>query len=150
MRRQMVTAVYNNVSNLQKGFTETRRGDVELSKKCSHASILSIWTEEIQAQNEEWTPQTAINCNTFWRQSSCTRNSSLANTKICMLLYYYCFVLLCVWGQFPSTIFSERGGGGLCHKFGAYIWRDLFLEFYGITVLRFLLNHPLGKFKDKT
>ena len=49
------------------------------------------------------------------------------------------FVLLCIWGQFPST--SPRGAyfrtgdfteGFLCYEFGgAYTWRDLFSEFYG-------------------
>ena len=64
--------------------------------KRSHASpySLSICTEEIQAESEEWTPQTAINCNTFWLQSFGTCNSPLAKTKIYMLRYRYCFVTL--------------------------------------------------------
>ena len=45
----------------------------------------------------------AMNCGTFWVQSIGTRNSSLANTETYMLLYRYCLVLLCIWGQFPST-----------------------------------------------
>ena len=53
------------------------------------------------------------------------------------------FVLLCIWGQFPSTSplggFYLGGGGGdlkegfLRYEFGgAYTWRGLFSEFYGI------------------
>ena len=33
---------------------------------------------------------------------------------------------------------------------GAYTWRDLFSEFYGITVRRFLLKSRFGKIKEKT
>ena len=52
------------------------------------------------------------------------------------------FVLLCIWGQFPST--SPLGGLYLEGRFngslfalgvwGAYIWRGLFSEFYGTSV----------------
>ena len=52
----------------------------------------------------------------------------------------FCFVLLCIWEQFPST--SPRGAyfrrgdfteGFLCYEFGggAYTWRGLFSEIYG-------------------
>ena len=40
----------------------------------------------------------------------------------------FCFVLLCIWGQFPST---SPGGG-------AYIWRSLFSEFYGTPIIQFV------------
>ena len=59
-------------------------------------------------------------------------------------IYDFCFVLLCIRGQIPST--SSRGGlyskgrfkggflrydlGGLIFG-GAYTWRGLFSEFYG-------------------
>ena len=39
---------------------------------------------------------------TFWLQSFGTRNSSLANAKIYMLLYSFCFVLFWIWGIFPT------------------------------------------------
>ena len=39
-------------NQLQKGFSETRFEDVDLSKS-SHASTLSIWAEKIQATSEE-------------------------------------------------------------------------------------------------
>ena len=60
-------------------------------------------------------------------------------------IYHFCFVLLCTRGQIPST--SPRGAynrkgdlteGFLCYDFGgltfggAYTWRGLFSEFYGI------------------
>ena len=61
-------------------------------------------------------------------------------------MYRFCFVLLCIKGQFPSA--TPRGGGAyiwrgdltegfLCYEFGglifggAYTWRDLFSKFYG-------------------
>ena len=37
-----------------------------------------------------------------------TRNSSLANTKIYMLLYRYCFVLLCISKYKPSRAYIRR------------------------------------------
>ena len=33
---------------------------------------------------------------------------------------------------------------------GAYTWRDLFSEFYGLTVHRFLLKSRFVKIKEKT
>ena len=54
-------------------------------------------------------------------------------------IYHFCFVLLCIGGQIPST--SPPGGlylegpfyGGFfpLQFWGAYIWRVLFSEFYG-------------------
>ena len=51
----------------------------------------------------------------------------------------FCFVLLCIWGQFSK--YKTPGGlywrgdfteGFLCYEFGgAYTWRGLFSEFYG-------------------
>ena len=59
----------------------------------------------------------------------------------------FCFVLLCIWWQIPSTsppggLYSEGrfNGGFLALPFwGAYIWRGLFLEFYGIYYMAFSL-----------
>ena len=54
-------------------------------------------------------------------------------------IYRFCFVLLCIWGQIPSTsppggLHSEErfNGGFFALPFwGAYMWRGLFSEFYG-------------------
>ena len=62
-------------------------------------------------------------------------------------LYRLCFVLRCIWRQFPSTsprgaciwrgdltegfLRYEFGGGGLIFG-GAYTWKSLFSEFYSI------------------
>ena len=59
--------------------------------------------------------------------------------------YHFCFVLLCIRGQIPSTsapggLYSEGrfNGGSFVLRFlglifgGAYTWRDLFSEFYGM------------------
>ena len=55
-------------------------------------------------------------------------------------IYHFCFVLLCIRGQIPSTsppggLYSEgRFNGGLfaLRFWGAYTRRGLFSEFYGI------------------
>ena len=60
-------------------------------------------------------------------------------------IYHFCFVLLCIRGQIPSTsppgayirtgdlteCFLRYNFGGLIFG-GAYKWRGLFSEFYGI------------------
>ena len=61
-------------------------------------------------------------------------------------IYHFCFVLLCIRGQIPSTsppggLYSEGrfNGGFLRYEFGglifgrAYTLRGLFSEFYGIS-----------------
>ena len=56
-------------------------------------------------------------------------------------IYHFCFVLLCIRGQIPSTsppgrLYSEgRFNGGFFELrfWGAHTWRGLFSEFYGIT-----------------
>ena len=56
-------------------------------------------------------------------------------------IYHFCFVLLCIRGQIPSTsppgdLYSEErfiGGFFALRFFGAYIWRGLFSEFYGTS-----------------
>ena len=58
-------------------------------------------------------------------------------------IYHFCFVLLCIRGQIPSTrppggLYSEmRFNGGFFAIWGgiyleAYTWRGLFSEFYGM------------------
>ena len=61
-------------------------------------------------------------------------------------IYTFCFVLLCIRGQIPSTSppgayirrsdltegFLRYDFGGLIFG-GAYTWRSLFSEFYGIS-----------------
>ena len=55
-------------------------------------------------------------------------------------IYRFCFVLLCIWGQFskykpPWGLYLEglfNGGFFALPVWGAYIWRGLFSEFYGI------------------
>ena len=57
-------------------------------------------------------------------------------------MYRFCFVLVCIWGQFskykpPRGLYLGGGGGfngGLfaLPDWGPYIWRGLFSEFYGM------------------
>ena len=74
-------------------------------------------------------------------------------------IYHFCFVLLCIRGQIPSTSPREasirRGDltegvlrndfGGLIFG-GAYILRGLFLEFYGTLSLLLVLSLALRGF----
>ena len=66
-----------------------------------------------------------------------TRNSSLANTKIYMLLYRYCFVLLCISKYKPPRAYIRRGDlteGFLRYEFkGALIFGGS--DFPNFTVL---------------
>ena len=63
-------------------------------------------------------------------------------------IYHFCFVLLCIRGQIPSTsppgAYIRRGDlteGFLRYDFGglifggAYTWRGLFSEFYGKSIV---------------
>ena len=58
-------------------------------------------------------------------------------------IYHFCFVLLCIRGQIPSTspprgLYLEgrfNGGFFALRYWGAYIWRGLLLEFYGTRLL---------------
>ena len=51
-------------------------------------------------------------------------------------IYHFCFVLLCIWGQIPSTsppgAYIRRGdlteGFFMLPFWGAYIWRNLYME----------------------
>ena len=102
--------------------------------KLSHASTLSVWTEEIQAKTGEWTKQTAIYCDTFWLQSFNTRNSSFRKCKnLC-----YCTVFALFHFGFENNFRVQASGGGLggaiCRFFalrvwGAYAWRGYFRDF---------------------
>ena len=62
-----------------------------------------------------------------------TRNSYLANIKIYIIVNRDYFVLLCIWGQFPSRspLGLIFGGAILRYQFGGggYIWRAYFLNF---------------------
>ena len=62
-------------------------------------------------------------------------------------IYHFCFVLLCIRGQIPSTsapggLYSEGRFNGeffALRFWGAYIWRGLYMEgliseFYGICI----------------
>ena len=72
-------------------------------------------------------------------------------------IYRFCFVLLCIWGQFskykpPAGLQLGRGVGGMRFSggffassvLGAYIWRGLFLEFYGINKIFLSFQVPLN------
>ena len=78
-----------------------------------------------------------------WREICVSKSIGLACSG--KEIYHFCFVLLCIRGQIPST--SPPGGlysegrftkGFLCYDFGglifggAYVWRGLFSELYGI------------------
>ena len=113
----------------------------------------------MQAKSEEWTTQTARNwnCETFWLQSFCTRNSSLANAKIYVLLHRFCFFILYLRAISKYRLSGAyiRGGnltedffflryefGGL--KFGgAYFWIFRYFESFCSKVSG--LKSKLGK-----
>ena len=56
-------------------------------------------------------------------------------------IYHFCFVLLCIRGQIPRIsppggLYSAgrfNGGFFALRFWGAYIWRGLFSEFYGMS-----------------
>ena len=116
--------------------------------KFSYASTLFIllWTEEIQSKTEEWTTQTAIYGDTLWLQSlgTCNTCSYLANAKIYVLLYSFCFLLYWIWWQSSSEYKTGAlvFGGAIYRRLlcltilggifgGAYTWRGLFSELCG-------------------
>ena len=59
------------------------------------------------------------------------------------VIYHFCFVLLCIRGQIPNTsplggLYSEGRFNGEFFAFrlqGAYTWRGLFSEFYGMKIV---------------
>ena len=66
-------------------------------------------------------------------------------------IYHVCFVLLCIRRQIPSAsppggLYSEgrfNGGFFALRFWGAYIWRGLFSEFYGILFV--VLGHSFRR-----
>ena len=101
--------------------------------KLSHASTLSILTEEIQAKTEERGTQTAIYCGTFLLQSLGTRNSYMCYCTVFALFYFEFERNFRV--QSPRRVYLEgRFIGGF---FALRVWEGLYLEglifqFYGI------------------
>ena len=71
-------------------------------------------------------------------------------------IYHFCFVLLCTRGQIPSTsppggLYPEgrfNGGSFVLRFMGAYIWRGLFSEFYGILSGRYRYPPSFHALKD--
>ena len=99
----------------------------------------------------KWTTtQTAMYCETFWLQAFGTRNSSLTNAKVYVLLYsliLFNFEFegnfqvqapggLYLVGWFKGGFFTLRGWGLIFG--GAYTWRGLFFRIlqwlYGMSV----------------
>ena len=81
-----------------------------------------------------------------WREICISNSIGLACSG--KEIYHFCFVFLCTQGQIPSTspprAYIWRGNlteGFLRYDFGglifggAYTWRGLFSEFYGMSVL---------------
>ena len=85
--------------------------------------------------------------------------------KICLLklaglacsgkeIYHFCFVLLCIGGQIPSTsplggLYPEgrfRGEFFPLRFWGAYIWRGLYMEGLIFGILWYILVSPLFYF----
>ena len=96
--------------------------------KLSHASTLSIWTEEIQAKTEEWTKQTAIYCDTLWLQSFNTRNSSFRQMQKFMC-YWTVFALFHFRFEGNFRVQAPGGGlGGANYRFFALRVWGLYLE----------------------
>ena len=67
-------------------------------------------------------------------------------------IYHFCFVLLCIREQIPCTsppggLYSKgrfNGGFFVLRFWGAYIWRGLFSEFYGMLFNYALLYFAWG------
>ena len=63
-------------------------------------------------------------------------------------IYHFCFVLLCIRGQIPSTsppegLCSEglfNGGFFALRLWGVYIWRGLYMEGLIFRILRYINN----------
>ena len=62
-----------------------------------------------------------------------------------ILPFLFCFVLFCIWGQFPSAsprlLYSEgrlNGGFFALRVWGAYIWTGLYMEGLIFGILRYL------------
>ena len=67
-------------------------------------------------------------------------------------IYHFCFVLLCIRGQIPSTstpggLYSEgrfNGGFFALRFWGAYIWRGLYMEALIFEILRYFVECCTG------
>ena len=110
------------VSNLQKVSIEPRLEEVHLTQpqpckydvRVNYANSNILWHFNLS----------------FWLQSFGTRNSSLVNAKMYLLLYSFCFVLFWIRGQFSSISPWGLIFGGAYR----YTWRGLFSEFYGMCL----------------
>ena len=68
-------------------------------------------------------------------------------------IYSFWFVLLCIWGQFPSTnppggLYLEgrfNGGFFALRVWGAYIWRGLYMEGFIFGSLRYLQTTRISR-----
>ena len=73
-----------------------------------------------------------------WREICVSKSIGLACSG--KEIYHFCFVLICIRGQIPSTspaggLYSEgrfNGGFFALRFWGANIWRGLFSEFFEI------------------
>ena len=71
-------------------------------------------------------------------------------------IYHFCFVLLCIRGQIPSTsppggLYSEGRFNGrfFVLRFWGAFWRGIFSEFYGILSGRYQYPPSLHALKDR-
>ena len=82
----------------------------------------------------------------LWREISVSKSIGLAYSW--KEIDRFCFILVCIWGQFPST--SPRGGlyskgwfnGGFLalRVWGAYIYRGLYVEGPIFGILRYCVQ----------
>ena len=83
-----------------------------------------------------------------WREICVSKSVGLACSG--KVIYHFCFVLLCIQGQIPSTsplwgLYSEGcfNGGFFALRFrGAYIWRGLYMDGLIFGFLRYFLVVP--------
>ena len=106
--------------------------------KLSHASTLSVWTEEIQAKTGEWTKQTAIYCDTFWLDHLTHVIVLFANAKIYVTVQFLLrFILdLRTISEYrpPGVDLEARFVGFLRYEFGGLMHGEVI---FGI--LRYIL-----------
>ena len=59
-------------------------------------------------------------------------------------IYPFCFLLLLIWGQFPSTHLEGRFNRGFfaLRAWGAYIWRGLYMKGLIFRILRYVPPPP--------
>ena len=81
-----------------------------------------------------------------WREICISKSIGLACSG--KEIYHFCFVLLCIRGQIPSTsppggLYSEgrfNGGFFALRVWGAYIWRGLYMEGLIFRILQYFPN----------